>query len=44
MVVGGPPVVRGGGGVVGRVRQLKAETPVESSEAGDVGVDRGELG
>ena len=41
---GGAPVVRGGGGVVVRVRQLQAETLVESSEGGDVGVDRGELG
>ena len=37
-------MVRGGGGVVGRVRQLEAETLVESSEVGDVRVDRGELG
>ena len=37
-------MVRGGGGVVGRVWQLKAETLVESLEVGDVGVDRGELG
>ena len=41
---GGAPVVRGGGGVVGQVRQLEAETLVESSEVGDIGVDRGELG
>ena len=40
----GAPVVRGRGGVVVRVRQLEAETLVESSEVGDVGVDRGELG
>ena len=41
---GGAPVVRGGGGVVGRVRQLEAKTLMESLEVGDVGVDRGELG
>ena len=41
---GGAPVVRSGGGVVRRVRQLEAETLVESSEVGDVRVDRGELG
>ena len=41
---GGAPVVRGGGGGIGRVRQLEAETLVESSEVGDVRVDRGELG
>ena len=41
---GGAPVVRGGGGVVGRVWQLEAETLVESLEVGDDGVDQGELG
>ena len=41
---GGAPVVRGGGGVDRRVRQLEEETLVESSEVGDVGLDRGELG
>ena len=37
-------MVRGRGGVVVRVRQLEAETLVESSEVRDVGVDQGELG
>ena len=36
---GGAPVVQGGGGVVGRVRQLEGSSGMESVELGD---DRGE--
>ena len=40
---GGAPVVRGGGGVVGRVRQLEWRSGMESEELGDDGGGRGDV-